>query len=421
MRVSANVLKINPGRMQADFDSLALIGETAEGGVHRPALSVNHLRARAWFRKQVEAAGLEFKLDGAGNHSAFLDCGPAGGASLLLGSHLDSVPHGGCFDGALGVVAALEVLRVIKENNLSLPVNLEAIDFTDEEGTLVGLLGSSALAGTLRYEVLQNPRGGRKALLEGFGRASLSEESVLSAKRDPNSIAGYLELHIEQGPRLIQAATQVGVVTGIAGIASYELTFIGRADHAGTTPMDSRLDAAQGASAFVLAVREIVRHQFPTCVANVGSIHFQPGAFNIVPENVFVALEFRAPQADTLANLGSILLGQAKEESMRFGLGLEIKLRGLHPAIPMNPLAQDAIISACNQLELTHLNLPSMAGHDAQSMAHICPAGMIFVPSVGGASHSAREFTERSACLDGANVLLNATLHMAASIFQRSD
>ncbi|HSL30308.1 MAG TPA: M20/M25/M40 family metallo-hydrolase, partial [Anaerolineales bacterium] len=199
-----DILRINSARMLAAFHELATIGATGDGGVHRPTFSEAHLAARRWFREQIEIAGLEFRTDGAGNHSAFLAHSSAdrvGGVrppypdqTLLLGSHLDSVPNGGRFDGALGVMAAFEVLRTIKDAGLELRVNLEAIDFTDEEGTLVGLLGSAALAGRLQPEDLQNPRGGREALLEGLGRAGLSEESMLSAARPDGSLAGYLEL-----------------------------------------------------------------------------------------------------------------------------------------------------------------------------------------------------------------------------------
>ena len=179
-------LRINSDRMLAAFNELAHsrgLGATGDGGVHRPTFSESHLAARQWFRKQIEKAGLEFRTDGAGNHSAFLACGDDHAPTLLFGSHLDSVPNGGRFDGALGVMAAFEVLRTIQDAGLKLKVNLEAIDFTDEEGTLVGLLGSAALAGRLHPDLLQNPRGGREALLEGMKRAGLSDESILSAAR----------------------------------------------------------------------------------------------------------------------------------------------------------------------------------------------------------------------------------------------
>ena len=239
-------LRINPDRMLAAFNELAQIGATSDGGVHRPTFSEAHLAARQWFREQIEKFGLEFRTDGAGNHSAFLACGDDHAPTFLLGSHLDSVPKGGRFDGALGVMAAFEVLRTIKDAGLKLKVDLEAIDFTDEEGTLVGLLGSAGLAGRLHEELLQNPRGGREALLEGMKRAGLSDESMLSAARPQESLAGYLELHIEQGKRLERAGFDIGIVSAIVSIWSYRLSFVGRADHAGTTTMDDRLDASLG-------------------------------------------------------------------------------------------------------------------------------------------------------------------------------
>ena len=420
MNPQSNTLRVNAARLRTDFDALAQFGSTSDGGVHRPALSESHLAARKWFREQIEKAGLEFRIDGAGNHSAFLACSNKSPVSnlqsltLLLGSHLDSVPHGGRFDGALGVCAALEVLHVVKENNLALKMNLEAMDFTDEEGTLVGLLGSSAVGGHLKAEHLQKPRGGRDVLLEGMKRAGLTEQGFLSATRPPGSLGGYLELHIEQGPRLLRANKNIGIVTHIVGIASYRLKFIGRADHAGTTSMHDRLDAAQGASAFTTALREMVMQDFPRCVANVGKMEFAPGAFNIVPSSVAVSLEFRGPTDDEMQILDAALIERAQAEAKKFGLELEVEFLGKHTPTPMSEIAQDTFIDACNDLGLSHIPLGSGAGHDAQSLAHVCPVGMIFVPSVGGFSHSPKEFTEWDDCVNGANVLLQAALRMAA-------
>lgn len=407
-------LCIIPDRLRADFDALAQIGAAGDGGVHRPSLSEAHLAARRWFRKQIEKAGLEFCVDGAGNHSSVLYCGSRGAPTLLLGSHLDSVPYGGRFDGTLGVLSALEVLRVVKEADMALSMNLEAIDFTDEEGTLVGLLGSAAMAGKLKTAHLQNPRGGRDALVEGMRRAGLSDESILTAARPRESLGGYLEVHIEQGSRLEKAGKNIGIVTDIVGIASYKLTFIGRADHAGTTSMPDRLDAAQGASAFTLAAREMVMRDFPRGVANVGNMVFAPGVFNIVPARVTVSLEFRAPAEDEFRKLEAALIEHARVEAKRFGLGLDIEFLGKHAPTPMNEKAQSVFADACDSLGLSHMPLVSGAGHDAQSLANQCPVGMIFVPSVAGASHSPREFTEWQDCVNGANVLLQAAVRFAA-------
>ncbi len=362
-------LRINAERMRADFDALAQFGATPNGGVHRPTFSEAHLAARQWFREQIEKAELVFRTDGAGNHSAFLKCAGNDAKTLLLGSHLDSVPDGGRFDGALGVVAALEVLRVVKENKITLATNLEAIDFTDEEGTLVGFLGSAGIAGKLKPADLLSPRGGRANLKAGLARAGLTEPGLFTAARERDAIAGYLELHIEQGKRLTDAHEDIGIVTDIVGIGAYRLKFIGRADHAGTTPVQVRRDAGQGASGFARGVREIILLDFPHCVANVGKMEFLPGAFNIVPSSVVVSLEFRAANEYDFAWLETCLLDRAKTEAQHFGLELEIELIGKHAPAPMSEKARRAFAEACDVLGLSRTSMVSGAGHDAQSLA----------------------------------------------------
>ncbi len=406
-------LRVNANRMQHAVDELASIGATGDGGVNRPTFSEPHLAARAWLRRQIEHGGLVLRIDGAGNHSAFLACAGEQAPTLLLGSHLDSVPQGGRFDGALGVMAALEVLLTVQEQGLRLKYNLEAIDFTDEEGTLVGLLGSSALAGRLTEETLEHPRGGREQLLEGVQRAGLTEAGMLSAARPAGSLAGYLELHIEQGKRLEQAGKNIGIVSAIVGIWSYRLSYVGRADHAGSTSMQDRRDASLGAAAFTLAARDLVLRDFPDCVANVGRMDFIPGAFNIVPERVDVALEFRSPQAAQFARLEKAMIESAEEQADRYSLGLDQTDLGKHDPCPMDAGFQAAIAAACDGIGLSHISLASGAGHDGQSLGGVCPVGMLFVPSVDGASHSPREFTPWPDCINGANALLQAVLRIA--------
>jgi N-carbamoyl-L-amino-acid hydrolase len=431
-------LRVNSDRMLASFNELALIGATDDGGVNRPTFSLAHLAARKWFREEIERSGLEFRIDGAGNHSAVLpgiagreatkqspresgiaspdNALPAMTKTLMIGSHLDSVPNGGRFDGALGVVAALEVLRTVNDSGTRLNVNLEAIDFTDEEGTLVGFLGSAAISGHLSQNDLLAPRGGRDGLVEGMKRAGLSDESILSAVRQKDSLAGYLELHIEQGKRLERAKIDIGIVSAIVGIWSYRLSFIGRADHAGTTTMADRLDASLGASAFTLSARELVMKGFQNCVVNIGKMDVAPGAFNIVPARVDVALEFRSPNEDEIEQLDSALLLLANREATHFGLELKVESLGKHSPSIMSDKVQRAYAEACDSLGLTYVSLTSGAGHDGQSLAGLCPTSMIFVPSVDGASHSPREFTPWDDCVNGANVLLRAALRLAHTL-----
>ena len=412
MTESFSTLRINADRMHDSFIHLALIGATGDGGVSRVTFSEAHLAARGWFRAETESAGLKFHIDGAGNHSAILS-NVGRDKTLLIGSHLDSVPNGGRFDGALGVVAALEVLKTVKENRIMPGVGLEAIDFTDEEGSFIGLLGSSALAGRLHPEALKKPRGGRESLVEGLARAGLSEAGFFTAVRPKDSLAGYLELHIEQGKRLERTGTNIGIVSAIVGIRSHRVSFIGRADHAGSTLMNDRADASLGASAFTLAARELVMRDFPNCVVNVGKMDFAPGAFNIVPARVDLALEFRSPDEGEFDRLEVALVACAKEQSARFGLELQTERFENHAPNLMSAEIQKAFADSCDDLGLTHSSLISGAIHDGQSFDGVCPMGMIFVPSVDGASHAPREFTKWDDCVNGANVLLQTVLKLA--------
>ena len=406
-------LRINQDRFLKDFQELAAIGAVGETGVNRPSFSEADLQAREWFRRKSEHAGLKFCRDGAANVSAIYACGKVGAKTLLLGSHLDTVYKGGRYDGSLGVLSALEVVRTFKENNLELPFNLEVISFSDEEGTLLGFLGSKALTGELKLEELQGNKNARGDLTGGMQRAGITPQDVLSARRDTQTLAGYLELHIEQGPNLLKKGLDVGVVSGIVGVYSYRLTYSGRADHAGTTPMSDRLDASQGAAAFIQVVRKLVLAGFPGAVVNTGQIHFEPGGFNIVPETAVLSLEFRSADKEQLEKMNTAILKLAEGCAREYGLGFNAEFISLHEPALMHEKMQTAICKAAERLGLSTLDMPSGAGHDAQCLAAVCPAGMIFVPSQEGGSHSPREFTTDQDCINGANVLLQAILNLA--------
>jgi N-carbamoyl-L-amino-acid hydrolase len=410
------VLRVDADRLRADFDVLAAIGATPAGGLERTTFSDSHLAARAWFHEQARNAGLETRIDSAANHSAVLPARDPAARTLLLGSHLDSVRNGGRFDGALGVVCALEALRAVQDSGLELPVSLEAVDFTDEEGTLIGTLGSLALAGGLTPDDLAAPRGGRDVLVAALARMGLSDDGLLGARRDPETLAGYLELHIEQGPVLERAGVQIGIVTGITGTASFLVVFEGEARHAGTTPMDARHDAAVGASAFVLDVRATTMRDFPGCVATVGDIAIEPGSFNVVPGRATLRLECRSVDPPNLEELARSLDERARAAAEDYGLGVTIDPVGRHEPAPTAEPIRAAFGSAAAELGLTTMALPSGAGHDAQPLAAITPSGMIFVPSRGGISHDPAELSSWEDCVNGANVLLNAAVLVAETM-----
>lgn len=405
-------LRINDIRFRENFEALVQIGATPEGGVNRVTFSEAHTEAREWFSQRAKTAGLEISVDGAANHSAILHQ-PGAGKTLLLGSHLDSVPNGGRFDGALGVVAALEVLHTLKDANLQLPVHLEAIDFTDEESTHVEFLGSRAFTGQLEAETLHIREGNREIFEAIIASKNLSEETILTCGRDPRAYVGYLELHIEQGSRLEDLGYQLGIVTSIVGIYSNRIIFHGRADHAGTTPMSSRVNAGLGASAFTLEVDQLVKAQFPDCVANVGKMIFEPGASNVVPDRVEVISEYRAPNDYLAEELGRSIRSVAEAAAERFELKIEIVPIGNMSAVPMNSHVQEAVGTSAEVLGLKSMNMASGAGHDAQILANFTPSGMIFVPSVGGRSHCPEEYSELEDCIKGANTLLASTIRWA--------
>ncbi len=415
--MSANsTLTIDADRFASDLAELNAIGWTAATGLERTCFSDAHRQARKWFIDRARAAGLLTRIDSAGNHSALLPAADPSARTLMLGSHLDSVPRGGRFDGALGVLAALEVLRTVKDAGLRLPFTLEAIDLTDEEGTFTGTLGSWAIAGLLTRETLVASRSGHRQLLAELARVGLTEEGLFAARRDPAKIAGFLELHIEQGPVLEAAGAPIGIVTGIRGNASFTVVFGGAARHAGTTPMELRRDAGLGAARLALALHDTVVRDFPGCVANVGDVVLGPGAFNVVPERAEVKLEVRSLDEAELTRLSEVVVELAREAARQWNLEVEVEPVGRWRPVLTHARAREALNAAAAELGLHAIEMPSGAGHDAQVMAEITIAGMVFVPSRAGISHHPDEFSELADCIAGANVLVGAAMRLATTL-----
>jgi N-carbamoyl-L-amino-acid hydrolase len=407
-------LRINPTRFLAAMTAQAEIGTTGDGGVSRPALSEADMQIRAWFRDRVREAGLVFHEDGAGNLSAVLNSKSANAKTLLIGSHLDSVKRGGRFDGPLGVLSALEVVRTLHENEVQLPFHLECISFTDEEGTHLPELGSGALAGTLTRAMLDTPRD-PAAFADGLARAGLSIDGILSAKRDPASLLGYIEVHIEQGTRLIDAGHKIGVVSSIVGIRAFRLIFHGEAAHAGTMPIPDRRDAFLAAADFALRSRRRIHESYAPGVTTVGQVEVAPGAFNIVPGRASLSVEYRHGDTDALDAMGADLHALANQVADEHRVELEVvPLVSVEPAV-MDPTLMDHVRASADALDLPHTTLMSFAGHDPQNTARVMPSAMFFVPSVDGISHNPREYTSDEDCVNAANVLLHSVVNLAAA------
>lgn len=408
------MLTINGQRLLEDLDTLGEIGETPQGGVSRPAMSETDVEARGWFRQRCATAGLEVRQDGAANLSAILPTTKADAQTLLIGSHLDTVPNGGRFDGALGVIAALEVARTIQESQIDLPFHLEVISFTDEEGSIFGLLGSRALTGQITLEDLKHPRCDTQTMTDGMLRLGITSDSILSAGRDTESFIAFIEVHIEQGTRLEESNIDVGVVTSIVGIRSFWLTFLGQAAHAGTMPMKRRADALWGASSFIQQVKMLVMETYTPGVVNIGYVDVEPGAFNIVPARVKLSLEFRHGTEIQLDEMQKEILALADRTAAENQLSLLAEPTTQVIASSMNEHIVQAIVYAAQELQLTHKHLISFAAHDTQAISKITPAAMFFVPSVGGLSHHPQELTHSQDCVNAGNVLLRTVLNVAA-------
>lgn len=411
-QIAAQTLKINHDRLYADFEELAQIGATPEGGVNRLALSSEDLRARAWFANKVEEAGLLVRDDDAGNLSGVLLSDHSHARTFIIGSHLDSVPNGGRYDGAIGVLGALECLRTIKEAGLTLPMHLEAIDFTDDEGAWQSLFGSRALVGRISPEDLSDSRINNAPFRAALTRAGIEPRTIGRARRDPRSVAGYVELHIEQGPRLERAGVQIGVVTGIVGRTNYRLTFSGLASHSGTTEMDKRRDALRGAATFIVRGHELARERYTEGIFNCGTVEVLPGAFNIVPSQASVTVEIRHVSEKLMSDMETAIINLAHECATSHALTLETEMIIHMPATSLAAGVIQAVESACDIVGATRMPLISYAGHDAQMMAMFTPSGMVFIPSVNGIGHNPLEFSHWDDVITGTNVLLQTVLNL---------
>lgn len=401
-------------RLRADIESLARFGRHPDGrGISRFCWSPAYEEARAWLIERMRAAGLDTSVDPAGNTFGRL----GGGAPVVLtGSHIDTVPGGGPLDGALGVLAGLECLRTIREAARPPQRPLAVVAWSDEEGRYGTLFGSRAFTGKLDTRQIPSMRavdGDR--LVDAMARAGFDAGRVASARCRPRDLAAYVELHIEQGPHLEAARIPIGVVEGIVGIRRRRLVFTGQADHAGTTPMDRRKDAFLAACEYALAAREIVvTRGSGRSVTNFGRVEISPGVSNIVPARAELLQEMRELEARVLVRLDRECQALARAVARRRKLRVEIQRVSETAPAACAPRVRRAVVQACGDLRLRFREMPSAAGHDAQNLASVTDAGMIFIPSRGGRSHRHDEWSDWKAIERGANALLHTLLRLAA-------
>jgi N-carbamoyl-L-amino-acid hydrolase len=407
--------KVNADRLWASILETAAIGATPRGGLCRLTLSDEDRRVRDWFRTHSEAAGCTVTVDSMGNIFARRDGRDPSLAPVAMGSHLDTQPTGGRFDGILGVLAGLEVVRTLNDLSVRTHAPLEVIDWTNEEGSRFApaMLCSGVFAGVFTgdYANSREDRSGLKFDAE-LARIGYRGSEACGSHR----LAAHFELHIEQGPVLEDERKTIGVVTGIQGMKWYEVTIRGQEAHAGTTPMRLRHDALLGASRLVDAVNRVALAHAPDGVGTVGLLESRPNSRNTVPGSIFMTLDLRNPDNAVVERMEAEVRAHAERIAAEAGLTLDLRCVWNSPATHFDPGCIDAVRRAAAACGYPHRDMVSGAGHDSGYIARIAPTAMVFVPCATGLSHNEEESASLEDVTAGANVLLRAVLETDARL-----
>jgi len=402
---------VNSARLQGTLEKLSEFGRNPEGGVTRIGFSETDLAAREYVSGLMKQAGLQVRVDPAGNLFGWR-AGSESLPTLLFGSHIDSVLHGGNFDGDVGSMGAIEVMRALNDHNVKTRHPLEAVIWSNEEGNhfALGTLGSGVAAGLLGPEILSRKDEQGLTLADWLRRYGQDPAHLTDARIPRGALAGALELHVEQGPTLDETKVPIGVVQGIVGIREWDCVVTGFANHAGTTPMNRRKDALAAASKDVLAVRDVVRAESGFQVGTVGYMKAEPGAPNVIPGRAEFPVELRDLDTAKLDHMWEHIQEKFKQTDKEENVQTSCApLEDVAPA-QANPAMQSAIREVARALGLATSDLPSRAGQDSQNIARIAPMAMIFVPSRDGISHSPKEFTSWQDIANGAEVLYRTIL-----------
>lgn len=399
-------LHVNGDRLNSWLTAFNAIGRTP-GGINRVAYSEADLAGRAFTLDLFRQSGLMPRIDAAGNIYARVPGANAALKPILIGSHVDSVTDGGNYDGPVGSFAAIEVGRSLLDQRIRLRHPVDVVVWQNEEG---GTIGSKLAIGVLKDADLDKVARSGKTIRDGIALTGGNVAQLHTAVKRKGDLACYIELHIEQGGNLEKAGTQIGVVRGIVGIRWIEITISGTANHAGATPMDQRQDAMLAAAKYTVAITEATRAEPGRQVATVGRLVATPNTTNIIASQVVMTIDLRDLEEPKLVRFNALFERIGREIGR--DTGTTFTFRSLVDSAPA--LADERIMggiaSSASALGLSHVRMPSGAGHDAQEIAQIAPMGMIFIPSIGGISHSPKEFSTAADITRGADVLLNAVL-----------
>ncbi len=401
--------RINGDRLNLHLRELAEFGKNPQGGVSRVGYTEADKQGRDFAMRRMREAGLEVRIDTAGNIIGRLAGNDPRLKPIMFGSHIDSVPEGGNYDGTLGSLSAIETIHTMREQKIVPRHPLEVVIFQFEEG---GLYGSRGMIGQLDDRALSVVNWAGKTVRDGIAFIGGDPARLPEAKRERGDIAVYVELHIEQGGTLEQRGLQAGVVQGIVGVYRWDVIVEGFANHAGTTAMRDRKDALLAAARFIDAVNRVVTSVPGRQVGTVGRINVSPNTPNVIPGKVTVTFELRDLDAAKVTGLYETIRREAEGIGAATGTTFRLEPISANPPALTDPRVRRVVAETAATLGLTSVELPSGAGHDAQSAAQLAPMGMIFVPSVGGISHSPKEYTSPTDCVHGGNLLLNTVLRL---------
>jgi len=407
------VFKLNEERLIDTMKTQASIGGTENGGLNRLALSDADKEVRDWFLNAMEEEGLDVRIDKMGNMFGRRSGTDPGADPVLLGSHLDSQPYGGIYDGALGVITALELVRSLNDQDIKTTRPIEIVNWTNEEGSRFqpAMQGSGVWAGELDIEAEYAKTDDAGATVEEELERIGYKGTVPAEPTDEYAFS--LELHIEQGPKLDDKEKDVGIVTGIVGLSWGAVTFEGEAEHTGTTPMESRQDSLVAAADLITAIRRLPGSLGDRTVGSVGHVDVAPNSINIVPETTTVTWGIRDPDDSIVEEGRKQVIAEAEAAANREGVevGWEDRAKSSSIRFPDQPV--EALKSAADTFDYDSMEVFSGAVHDAAHVAKVCDTAMAFAVSEDGISHNEEEFTSWDDCYSAANVLSNAALRLA--------
>ena len=405
---------INSARLRHLLDGVNAFGFNAvTGGHNRIGYSADDMAVRDWFAEQMKNDGLRVRRDGVNN--LFGRYGPDTEPCIMAGSHLDTVPEGGAFDGSLGVCIALECVRAMKDAGIEPRTPVVVAATAEEEGRFGGMFGSQTIVGAMTGDWIEQASDSNGVrLVDAMAAQGLDASTALSAAWEPGSIKAFLELHVEQGPVLERSAIPIGIAEAVSGVCNLQVRYEGTANHSGTTPMDMRADAFAGLVAFAGTVAPTIKqHGSGQSRITIGKVELSPNHAHTIPGAADFLINLRDTSETVMQQLRNECLSNIEIAAAAHGLTSQVKEKSWLPPVSLDSGIRDILSEEAERLGYGAVVMPSGAGHDAQTMQSLCPSGLIFIPSRNGISHAPEEWSDWADIEKGAQLMLNTLMRLS--------